>query len=276
MVAKYPASTHPALRNQVTIGCIIHSSTTIKEIKNKKIETTTFLKCLNKNQIYIETDSLRYEVTQVVGYLLKLHPNITHHDSMKELFAEYLYRTSITPDDVIALEDSTKEHYQQIMDSGEDSEAFVPLFKVFPTTISSRPNNDQISSCTLGIRTSSKYQNLLCKLLTCLFQTPAPEIAHIQFTLCGISTVIGLENYQKLILTNNKYLSIIATIPINGITSHTLDLNIQVAHLTNPNKQMSIRKIILSNDGKNHPCHIQTQTQQCLTMGQSMPSHHFH
>jgi len=63
----------------------------------------------------------------------------------------------------------------------------------------------------------------------------------MQFMLCGISTIIGLENYQKLIIHDNKYLATrIATIPIDGITNKTLDLTIHVAHPTKANKHMSI------------------------------------
>jgi len=81
----------PALRNRVTVRCNIHSLMMIKEIKNKKIETTSFLNQPNKNWIYIEADSLRYNITQVVSYLLKLHPNITLCDSMYSLLNPPLY-----------------------------------------------------------------------------------------------------------------------------------------------------------------------------------------
>jgi len=142
----HPTSTHPALCTHVIVGCIIQSSKTIKEIKNTKIETVSLLKWLNKHRIFIKADSLGYDVTHIVGYLLKLHPNITHHDSMKELITEHLRHTPIKPEKAIALDDSASDHYQHIMDSGEDSEAFVPPFKVFPTSISSGPHDDWIST----------------------------------------------------------------------------------------------------------------------------------
>jgi len=193
----HPASTHPALHNWVTVGCIIHSMKMIKEIKNTKIKTTSLLEWLNKNCIYIKADSLGYKITHVVGYLLKLHPNITHQDSMKELIAEHLCHTPIKPKEAIALDNSTTEHYQCIMDSREDYKAFVPPFEVFLTSISSSPHDNWISTQTLGIRTSSKHQNLLRELLTSVFQNPVPEIAHIQFTLCSISTVMALITTQS-------------------------------------------------------------------------------
>jgi len=47
----------------------------------------------------------------VVGYLLKLHSNITHQDNIKDTLAEQLWCTKITLDDAIALDNSTKDHY---------------------------------------------------------------------------------------------------------------------------------------------------------------------
>jgi len=154
----HPTLMHPVLRNQVTVGCILCSSITIKEFKTKMTNTTSLIKWLTKHQIYIEADSLGYEVTCITSYLLKVHPNITHHDFLKELLTKHLCHATIKLEDVIALNNSATEHYQHIMDSGNDSEAYVPPFKIFPTSISSRPNKYCISTCTLGIKTTLKYQ----------------------------------------------------------------------------------------------------------------------
>jgi len=73
--------THPALCNQVTLDCILHSMTSFKDLKTKTKDKLTFLECLSKHQIYIEANSLVFDVIRIAGYLLKLHPNITHHVS---------------------------------------------------------------------------------------------------------------------------------------------------------------------------------------------------
>jgi len=78
----------------------------------------------------------------------------------------------------------------------------------------------------------------------CLFQHPAAEIAHMQFLLSSISTLIGLENYQKMILDNNKYFMMLATVPISGITSDILYLEIHIDNEKDPNKHLSLCAII--------------------------------
>jgi len=71
-------STSPATQNQLTIGCTIHTAKMIKDIKFEKLEQGSFLDWLTLNKIFIKVDTLGYADTQIVGYLLKTHPNITH------------------------------------------------------------------------------------------------------------------------------------------------------------------------------------------------------
>jgi len=54
------------------------------------------------------------------------------------------------------------------------------------------------------------------------------ELAHMQFSLSGSSTIIGLENYQKMILNNNKHFTTLAAIPVSCITLDILNLEIHV------------------------------------------------
>jgi len=76
---------------------------------------------------------------------------------------------------------------------------------VYPTSISSGTGKDYVFTCTLGIKTTSTHHSLLHELFTHMFQNPTTEILHMQFTLSGISTIIGIKNYQKLIVDNNQY-----------------------------------------------------------------------
>jgi len=52
---------------------------TIKDTKFDKNEHRAFFDYLNKYKTYIEVNSLGYyDATRVIGYLLKLHPNVMH------------------------------------------------------------------------------------------------------------------------------------------------------------------------------------------------------
>ncbi len=86
----YKPLTHPALCHQVTIGCIVHATKTVKDIKFNKTIDSAFIDWLCKHKIYIEINALRHEAIHIVGYLLKHHPNITHHDTLKETLSEQL------------------------------------------------------------------------------------------------------------------------------------------------------------------------------------------
>jgi len=143
------------------------------------------------------------------------------------------------------------------MDSGDDPKTYVPPFEVYPTSIISGTNKDKIYTQTIGVRTNSQHYALLKELFTCLFQHPPAEVSHIRFSLSGISTLIGLENYQKLILNNNKHLSNIATIPITGFNQCVLDLKIHITNNADPNKHLSIQQIIQSLPWCSHIEHTQ-------------------
>jgi len=82
--------TQSALRNHVTVGCIVRTSKTVKDIKFNKTDEGPFVDWLDKHKIFIEINTLGYKSTRVVGYLLRLHPNITHRDSLKDMLAEHL------------------------------------------------------------------------------------------------------------------------------------------------------------------------------------------
>jgi len=84
-------SAHPSLKNQITVGCILCTSKTIKDIKFTKTNNKAFIDWLKECKIFIEVDSLGYEATRMVGYLLTLHLNITHHATLKETLVEHLH-----------------------------------------------------------------------------------------------------------------------------------------------------------------------------------------
>jgi len=139
------------------------------------------------------------------------------------------------------------------MDSGDISEMYVPPFEIVPTSISSGLNTQ-----TISIKTHSSHNALLQELFTRLFNNVPTELAHMQCLLSGISTIIGLKNYQKMIIDNNKYYSTVATIPIKGITPDILDLEIHVDDANDPNKHLALCLILTSFPWCQHIKHTQT------------------
>jgi len=80
-----------------------------------------------------------------------------------------------------------------------------------------------------------------------MFTTPPPDVAYLQYTPSGLQSIIGETNYRHMLSENNKYLTAIATIPVEGIDDETLELTVIPPNAKQPNEQVSIRNILLSN-----------------------------
>jgi len=106
----------------------------------------------------------------------------------------------------------------------------------------------KITTRAIAIKCNSPHYALLRELFSLLFTKPATAIAHIQFSLSGIITLIGPEAYRNLLRDNNKYFDTLVTIPVVGITNDHLDLTIPIADPTDPNRRMTIREILLDNE----------------------------
>ncbi len=238
-------SNNPALKNQLTIGCILRSNQSISELKNATVDNGTLLNWLNNHRIFIKADNLGHENTKVVGFLLKVHPRIVHRDALKETLVSNLQNLAIDPQTVIDLDKSATEHHQHAMDSGDHIATYVPPFELFSTVISHTQDNKTVSTRTLGIKCSANHHTLMRELLSQLFTKPTTEIAHIQFSLSGVISLIGIDAYRNLIRANNKHFDNIATVPIVGITNDHLDIDIHIADPVNPNRRMTLREILM-------------------------------
>jgi len=239
---------HPAAteRRTVTVGCILRSSKTVGTIKFDNIEPTPVIEWLRSNKIFIEADTLGHHVTRIVGHLLRVHPKITHRATLKDILETELRKVKITPEEVIALDPSAQSHYQQAMDSGDDADTFVPPFELIVTSLGSGPADNRVSTDVMGIKTNASHQSLLRELFSRLFTNPPADLGHIQFSLSGIASVIGYNEYLTLLRENNKFFASLATIPIDGIDDTMLELDIRVADPKVPDKKMSLRDVFLN------------------------------
>jgi len=80
-----------------------------------------------------------------------------------------------------------------------------------------------------------------------LFNLPPPNIAYLKYTPSGLLSLIGENNYQHMIMEINKYLTTITMILIEGIDNEMLELTVLPLNAKNPNDQVSICNIFLSN-----------------------------
>jgi len=129
------------------------------------------------------------------------------------------------------------------MDSGEDISTFVPPFELFLTDLGSGPADNRVSTIAIGIKTKASHHNLLRELFARLFTQPPSDLAHVQYSLCGIATIIGHSEYQNLLRENNKFFSTLATIPISGIDDSTLGSKIAVSVAQDNNAKKTLPEI---------------------------------
>jgi len=110
-------------QQHIIIGCKVLSKRTFKEIKFDK-NKPQFLAWLTQEKIFIESDLLGVTKTMTIGYLTKLHPQLTNRTTLKTMLQSAL--EDITLDEALALElDPTlKDAHKKAHDAGD---MFVPI-----------------------------------------------------------------------------------------------------------------------------------------------------
>ncbi len=204
--------------------------------------------------MFIEADSLGHDNTRRIGFLLKVHPRVVHRDALQELLLSKLQSLTIEPAQVIALDKDAQEHYQQVMDSGDHVDTYVPPFELFTTVVSHISSGKKVKTRATGIKCTTHHQALLRKLFSCLFTHPPHELAHIQLALSGIVSLIGHDAYHEMLRDNNKYFDNLAMISIKGLLTEHLDLDLPVND-PDPNKCMTICDIIMSTEWYSYQNH---------------------
>jgi len=238
-----PTHKHP---HQITIGCIIRSSKTIPEIKQSSNDKTSLFSWLKENQVFISADSLGHHITRTIGNMLHIHPRITHRDTLCQTLYDALQTVKITSTEATAFAQDAAEHYRLAMDSGDDTQAFVPPFEVFPTRISTSNNKDRIYMDTIGITCATHHAKLLGELTTRLFKAPPRYLSQFKFIPSGIHTIVGEDTYRNMITDNNKFLTSGASIPVEGIDEATLDTTMTLTLGKSKNKEdITLRELFL-------------------------------
>ena len=142
----HPHSNNPAYKNQVMIGCILRTSKSIATLKATKLTNGTLLDWLVQHKIFLEDDALGHDVTKVIGFLLRVHPQVVYRDTLQETLTLKLQVLTITPKTMIELDASAKEHYQVAMDSGDHVATYVLAFELFTTVLGNTYQKKQVTT----------------------------------------------------------------------------------------------------------------------------------
>jgi len=250
----HPTPKRPIYRNKVTVGCRILSTKTISELKKSTLEDHTMMEWLTNNHVYLEVDSLGRETIRMIGYFFNVHPRITHKTSFKANIRDALEQVKITKDEVIKLDERAQFHYEQDEEELYDAYAdldeekpYVPPFELILTPVGYGTGTMRVATRTIGIKTNVMHGNLLHELLLRM-ATNKTDNPLLKYVPVGMANIIGPEPYKQLIRSNNAYLSSIATIPVEGITDETLELDITVHYPNKPAANKTIKEIILDNE----------------------------
>jgi len=248
----HPTPKRPIYRNKVTVGCRILSAKTIPDLKKSTLEDHTMMEWLTNNHVYLEVDSLGRETIRTIGYFFNVHPRITHKTSFKANIRDALEQVKITKDEVIKLDGRAQFYYEkddeELYDAYEDTiEYEKPSFELFLTPVGYGTGTTRVATRTIGIKTNVMHGTLLHELLLRMATTKTDNPL-LKFVPVGMATTIGPEPYKQLICSNNAYLSSIATIPVEGITDETLELDITVHYPNKPAANKTIKEILLDNE----------------------------
>jgi len=136
----HPMSSKTPVKNTVMVGCIMHSTCPIAEIKYSMTESHSMFEWLSQQHIFITANTLGHAATQVIGHLFHLHPRVTHRTTLCDKLSEHLSTIPIKPKEALLLTPHTNKHYKQVMDSGDNMMTYMPVFELFPTKVSSGRN----------------------------------------------------------------------------------------------------------------------------------------
>jgi len=107
----HPIPKHSIYWHSVMIVCCLFSTKTIKEIKTSMTADTTFLNWLKTNKIFLEANTLGRKTIRTIRYLFFIHPQITHHVSLKGILHEVITDVKLTKDEIEAIDLKALEYY---------------------------------------------------------------------------------------------------------------------------------------------------------------------
>jgi len=121
-------------QQRIVVGCHLCSECTINEIKFDK-NKPQFLEWLTNQNIFIESDTLGADKTITIGYLTKLHPQLTNRTKLKSLLETALEDIVLDPNLATDLDPSLKDARTEAMSNGD------LMIPAVPPLNSSRPKS---------------------------------------------------------------------------------------------------------------------------------------
>ncbi len=214
-----------AKKNQqhVIVGCAILSERTLKEIKFDKTRPQ-LMNWLDREKVFIESDSLGVVKTTTIGYITKLHPVLTNRTTLKSLLQTALEEVVIDADLAVELDPDLKDARLKAKANGDFFNPELPPFEIYKTKLTQKRDKDKVETNVLGIKSTPKKAKLLQEFFSQLASPTYYEKQIGVFVPTGAVHLLGAENYIKLIRDNNAFIHSVLSIPLGDFQHETLDI----------------------------------------------------
>ncbi len=223
-----PKQTH------IIIGYTLMSKRTLRDIKFDP-KQKSFLNWLAKEKVFVESDSLGITKMVAIGYLTKLHLELTNQVALKELLLTTLKDAHMDANLAIELDPSLKSTQTEAM-SNRDLYILVPLaFEVYKMHISHSYDNNKVKMDIIGIKCAMDKSHILKEFFSQLESPVSYEKLIGVFVPMGAAQVLGTQNYSKIICNNNAFIQSITTIPISDMLHAILDIPFSMDSTTDIN-----------------------------------------
>jgi len=197
----------------VCIGCYVLSDRSLSQIKFKSPDSH-LLTWLKKERIFVDSDSLGIERPTTIGHFTQIAPDLTHLANFRDHLVNQLMLIEIPADEAIALAPYLKTAQLDAMSCGDEFTTILPNFEVYRTRLSHGRAPSQVITDVIGIKCEPRDAKLLTEFFTRL---AAETNTHRDGTFVpkGASSLLGPQTYEQVLKDNNRFLSNVATIPIN-------------------------------------------------------------
>jgi len=210
-------------QQRVVIGCTLLSERTITEIKFDRTKPE-LLEWMKNQKIFVESDSLGVNKTTTIGYLTRLHPQLTNRNTLKALLNVALEDIYIDPKLATDLDPTLTDKHTEAMSNGDVFVPEVPPFEVYKTRITHGRDQTKIFTHVIGIKCAAPQAKLLKEFYSQLASPEGYEKQIGVFVPTGAVHLLGIENYVRLIRENNAFLDEVTTIPMGDFQHATLDI----------------------------------------------------
>ncbi len=235
---------HAAMNKQhIIISCKLLSEHTMNKIKFDKSKPQ-FLEWLDNEKVFIEADLLGVYKTMTIGYLTKLHLQLTNRTGLKKLLQIALEDVLIAPELAAELDPSLKNAVQMAKANGDFFNPEIPPFEVYKTRLThGRDKKDKVSTKAIGIKSAAPQARLVREFFSQLASPVHYEKQIGVFVPTGTAHLLGVDHYKKIIRDNNQFIDSVVTILVGDFQHATLDLPFSI-DTTMDIKQTTLQELI--------------------------------